>query len=197
MGGAGSLIRVHKAGEMNQHKHTQKLSHSVMHSIAGTYAGLSETQTITYKCASVSHALWPCSYQVRSLSFCGLAICQGHTHAHTCTHMHTHAQPNNHTNFRWWQFVLPPSTETCVHSNQESTHSGTQKPRQLLVSTEKCVWVNLLLFCLWCKCLSCTYFGFPSIMKEFSLLKQAAKGISHARFLSIDLNWTFVHLFKL
>ena len=108
-----------------------------MHSIAGPY-------THRLKCSRrVSHALWPGIFQVKSFSFKGLAICQGHTHTHTHrsshrnTQMCTYKQPDTHklemmaicsATFHW---------DMCAHSNQESRHSGTLRLRQLLVSTGK------------------------------------------------------------
>lgn len=150
-----------------------------MHSIAGTYTGVSKTQAPTYaqmcmQCQSCSLAL-----QLSGQVFLLLRISNM---SRSYTYTQTHTQTPRRTNFSWWQFVLPPSTETCVHSNQESRHSGTHKPRQLLVSTGKMCSSEFLLFCLWCKSLSCMHLGFPSIMSELDQEKQDTVGIFCVRF---------------
>lgn len=140
MGGAGSLIQVYKAGEMNTrtNSHTQSCT-----ALQARTRGVSETQTLTYtqmcmQCQSCSLAL-QLSGQVFLLQHIS-NMSRSHTHAHTQTPRH--AQISDDGNL----FCQLPLRHVCVHSNQESRHSGTQKPRQLLVSTGKCLSVNFFCF---------------------------------------------------
>lgn len=74
--------------------------------------------------------------------------CQGHTqntHIHNFPVLHTSLWPHKHTHFKWWQFVLPPCTDTGVHSNQESRHSGTRRHKHLLVSSGKLWWGGVMI----------------------------------------------------
>lgn len=137
MGGAGSLIQVYKAGETNTQTnyHTQSCTALQARAQQAKHRHLDK-----HTCAcSASHALWPCSYQVKSFSFNGLAICQGHKHARTHTLTCTHKHPDT---LKFQMMAICSATfhwDMCVHSNQESRLSGTQKPEQLLESTDKCV----------------------------------------------------------
>lgn len=150
----------------DKHTHTQHYRHVHRRS---EYRHLN-----TYKCArSVSPALWPCSYRVKLFSFNGLAICQGHirthTHAHTTTGTHTfQMMAICSATFHW---------DMCVHSNQESRHSDTQQPRQLLVSTGKCTLESFSSVLSMMQMSHCRKLGFPSIIDEVTQGKQSSTGI--------------------